>query len=474
MKEIDVEVVVLGSGPGGYTAAFRAADLLKKSGSVALIERYSTLGGVCLNVGCIPSKALLHLGEVLRASSELNECGFSFKQDSSEVDLEKLRAHKEKIVGKLTGGLSALAKKRKVQVIQGEGKFETPYSLLVQDTDGCQQKINFKKAIIAVGSRVFKLPFLPDDPRIVDSTGALELRFIPKKMLIIGGGIIGMEMASVYASLGAQITIVEMSNQVIPAADADLVAPLLKFAEKEYANIYLKTKVTEVKALKSGLQVTFEGENAPEKAQKYDMVLAAVGRRPNGDQIDLEKAEITLNQRGFIEVNQQRQTSQSHIFAIGDCCGDPMLAHKAVPEGKIAAEVACGEKSAFAPLVIPNVAYTDPEIAWVGKTEKELKADKTPYKKGTFPWAANGRALALGRSEGLTKILFCPKTHQILGAGVVGTHAGDLIGELCLAIEMGCVAEDIALTVHPHPTLIETIAQACEDYEGTITDLMPS
>lgn len=474
MKELEVEIVVLGSGPGGYTAAFRSADLLKKEGKkVALIEKYSTLGGVCLNVGCIPSKALLHVGEVMRESEHLADFGINLGSSKKKIDLDKLRQHKDSVVKQLTGGLTALSKKRKVEVIRGVGKFETSHSLIV-DQNGETMRVKFKKAIIAVGSRVIKLPFLPDDDRIVDSTGALELRFIPKKMLIIGGGIIGMEMASVYASLGAEITIVEMGDQVMPAADKDLVQPLLKFCKNEYKHIYLKTRVTGVKAQKNGLLVSFDGDQAPDKEQKYDMILSAVGRRPNGDQVDIENSGIALNQRGFIEVNQQMQTSVPHIFAIGDCCGDPMLAHKAVPEGKVAAEVACGHKSAFTPLVIPSVAYTDPEVAWVGKTEKELKEQGIEYKKGVFPWAANGRSLALGRNEGLTKIMFCPKTNKIHGAGIVGSHAGDLIGEIGLAIEMGCVAEDIALTVHPHPTLIETVAQACEAYEGTITDLMPS
>ena len=474
MKELDVEVVVLGSGPGGYTAAFRAADLLKKEKKkVALIERYSSLGGVCLNVGCIPSKALLHVGEVLRSAEHMSDFGVSLGNNKKSIDLDKLRSHKDGVINQLVGGLSALAKKRKVEVIEGVGSFESQNSIVV-DTGGDKVKVNFKKAIISVGSRVIELPFLPKDDRIVDSTGALELRFIPKKMLIIGGGIIGMEMASVYASLGSKITIVEMGDQVIPAADKDMVQPLLKFCKDEYEHVYLKTRVTGVKAQKSGLVVSFEGEQAPSSEQKYDMILSAVGRRPNGDQINLDAAGIAMNERGFIEVNQQMQTSVPHIFAIGDCCGDPMLAHKAVPEGKVAAEVACGHKAAFTPLVIPSVAYTDPEIAWVGKTEKELKAEGIKYKKGAFPWAANGRSLALGRNEGLTKILFCPDSDKLLGAGIVGSHAGDLIGELGLAIEMGCVAEDISLTVHPHPTLIETVAQACEAYEGTITDLMPS
>lgn len=474
MKEKDVEVLVLGSGPGGYTAAFRAADLLKKEKkSVALVERYPTLGGVCLNVGCIPSKTLLHVGEVMRSSQELSDYGIESSKTNKNVNLDKLRQHKDKVVGQLTGGLNALAKKRKVDVIQGVARFDGPHSVIVEQ-EGQSLKVYFQKVIIAVGSRVIKLPFLPDDPRIVDSTGALELRFIPKKMLIIGGGIIGMEMASVYSALGSKITVVEMGPQIMPAADSDLVQSLMKYCSKHYENIFINTKVTDVKAQKTGLVVDFEGSMAPFEPQKYDMILSCVGRRPNGDQINCESAGLSLDRQGFFEVNQQQQTHIPHIFAIGDCAGNPMLAHKAVPEGKVAAEVACGHKAAFAPLVIPNVAYTDPEVAWVGKTEKELKEANVEFKKGVFPWAASGRSLALGRNEGLTKILFCPKTDKLLGAGIVGTHAGDLIGEIALAIEMGCVAEDISLTVHPHPTLVETIAQACESYQGVITDLMPN
>jgi dihydrolipoamide dehydrogenase len=471
MKELNVEIAVLGSGPGGYTAAFRAADLLKKPGQVALIERYPDLGGVCLNIGCIPSKTLLHVSETIRSTEKLKTKGLSW--DNPVIDLAQLRAHKKAVVGQLTSGLSALAKARQVNVLQGTGILNDPHSLIVTPRDGEPTKIIFKKLILAVGSRPIKLPFLPTDSRIVDSTGALNLPFIPKKMLVIGGGIIGMEMASIYSALGSKITIVELGSQLIPSADEDIVKPLVKFAQQHYESILMQTKVKNVIAKKEGLLVSFEGVDAPKESVNYDMILSAVGRRPNGDLIGLEKAGLSLNQRGFIEVDDQQRTVIEHIFAIGDCASDPMLAHKAIPEGKVAAEVACGLPSAFLGRLISSVAYTDPEIAWVGQTERQLKKDNIPYEKSVFPWAANGRSLALGRQDGLTKLLFDPKTKHILGAGIAGPHAGDLIAEITLAIEMGCVAEDLALTIHPHPTLSETIAQSCEAFEGTITDLMP-
>ncbi len=468
MKEINVEIVVLGSGPGGYTAAFRAADLLQEPEKVALIERYDSLGGVCLNVGCIPSKALLNVAETIRYAQHLEGKGVEWGPPKFNID--HLRDHKNKVIKQLTTGLDFLASSRKILSLKGTAKFLTPFSLeLIQNDE--RKIINFKKAIIAVGSRVVKLPFLPTHPRIVDSTGALELPFIPQRMLIIGGGIIGLEMASIYSALGSKITIVEMGAQLIPAADADIVSPLLKFAKKNYEQILFNTKVSKAIPDADGVDIYFNDSKEPER---FDLVLAAVGRIPNADQIQIEKANIELTEKGFIKVNNECQTNQTHIYAIGDCVGQPMLAHKAIPEGKVAAENSCGHKSIFAPRCIPSVAYTDPEVAWVGATEKELIQGKVAYEKAIFPWAASGRALAMGSQDGLTKILFHPENHHILGAGICGPHAGDLISEVALAIEMGCVAEDLALTIHPHPTLSETIAQACEAFEGTITDLMPT
>lgn len=462
---IQTEVVVLGSGPGGYSAAFRAADLGKK---VTLIERYDVIGGVCLNVGCIPSKALLHGAKVIDEAKEMSEYGIDFGKP--KIDLSKLRNWKNKVVSRLTGGLAMLAKQRKVTVINGTGLFVSPNEIEVTGKEG-KQTIRFENAIVAVGSRTVKLPFIPEDPRILDSTSALELEQTDCRMLVIGGGIIGLEMATVYHALGAKISVVELMDQIIPGADRDVVMPLQKRIEKRYEKIMLKTKVTKVEAKKDGLYVTFEGENAPDKPEKYDRILVAVGRRPNSDKIDAQKAGLKINDRGFIEVDKQMRTNVPNIYAIGDVVGNPMLAHKAVPEGRLAAEVICGKKHYFDPACIPSVAYTDPEVAWVGVTENEAKAKGLQYGKGVFPWAASGRSLSMGRDEGLTKLIFDEKTHRIIGAGIIGPNAGELISEMALAIEMGCDAEDIALTIHPHPTLSESIMMASEIYEGTITDL---
>lgn len=464
MSEIKTEVVVLGSGPGGYTAAFRAADLGKK---VTLIERYETLGGVCLNVGCIPSKALLHAAKVIDEANFMADHGIKFGKPS--IDLDKLRTWKDSVVKRLTTGLKALAKQRKVEVIQGEGKFTGSHQITVENAQG-KQVINFENAIIAAGSQPVRLPFLPEDPRIIDSTGALELKAIDGEMLVLGGGIIGMEMATVYHALGAKISVVEFMDMLMPGADKDIVMPLYKRVSKHY-NIMLKTKVTKVEAKKDGLWVTFEGEQAPEKPVRYDRILAAVGRRPNGKLIGAEAAGINVDERGFIAVDKQLRTNVPHIFAIGDIVGNPMLAHKASNEGRVAAEVIAGKKHYFDPLCIPSVAYTDPEVAWVGMTETEAKAKGINYGKGVFPWAASGRSLGQGRDEGMTKLLFNTDTHRVIGAGIVGPNAGELIAELGLAIEMGCDAEDIALTIHAHPTLSETVAMAAEVFEGTVTDL---
>jgi len=465
MNELHAEVVVLGSGPGGYTAAFRAADLGKK---VILIERYESLGGVCLNVGCIPSKALLHAAKVLDEAHEMSEFGIDFGKP--KIDTKKLRDWKNKIVGKLTGGLKMLSKQRKVEVLQGVGKFISNKQIEVETKTG-KQVVSFDNAIIAAGSRPVKLPFLPEDPRIMDSTGALELEETKCRMLVIGGGIIGLEMATVYQALGAEITVVELMDQIIPGADKDIVTPLFKRISKRYQNIFLKTKVTKVEAKKDGLWVTFEGENAPSKPEKFDRILSAVGRRSNSDLIGADKAGIKVDERGFITVDKQQRTNVPTIYAIGDIAGMPMLAHKAIPEGRVAAEVIAGKKHYFDPKCIPSVAYTDPEVAWVGITENEAKAKGIKYGKGVFPWAASGRALSIGRDEGLTKLLIDETTHRVIGAGIVGPNAGELMGEIALAIEMGCDVEDISLTIHPHPTLSETIPMAAEIFEGTITDL---
>ena len=466
--DIQCEVLVLGSGPGGYTAAFRAADLGKK---VAMVERYSNIGGVCLNVGCIPSKALLHMSVVLNETKEMGAHGITFAEP--QIDIDKIRAFKDGVINKLTGGLSGLAKARKVEVVTGYGKFTSGNTVAVEADDGTIKTIAFEKAIIAAGSRVVKLPFIPhDDPRVMDSTGALALEEIPKRLLVIGGGIIGLEMAQVYDSLGSKITVVELGDTIIPGADKDISKPLLKRIKKKYENVFLKSKVTNVEAKEEGLLVTFEGKDCPE-TDLFDRVLVAVGRAANGKLIDAEKAGVAVNDWGFIEVNERQETNVDNIYAIGDIVGQPMLAHKAVHEGKVAAEVINGMPSAFTPMSIPSVAYTDPEVAWAGKTEEELKAEGIEYEKGAFPWAASGRSLSIGRDEGLTKAMFCAKTHRLLGCGMVGPNAGELIAEAMLAIEMGADMQDIGLTIHPHPTLSETLCFAAEMAEGTITDLMP-
>jgi len=458
------EVVVLGAGPGGYTAAFRAADLGKKT---ILIERYPTLGGVCLNVGCIPSKALLHTAAVIEETRGMAEHGLSF--GDPRIDLDKLRDWKDSVVGKLTKGLAGLAKQRKVEVVQGWASFAGPNELVV-DTDDGEVTVAFDQAIIAAGSQSMSLPGFPEHPCIIDSTGALALRDIPERMLIVGGGIIGLEMATVYSALGSNITVVELTPGLLPGVDPDLVKPLQRRIGKNYQNIYLDTRVTSLDPHDDGVDVTFEGKKAPD-SDTFDTVLMAVGRKPNGHEIGADLAGVHVSERGFIEVDSQQRTNVGHIFAIGDIVGQPMLAHKATHEGKVAAEVCAGMKSHFDARVIPNVAYTDPEVAWVGVTETEAKTRGLDYGKGVFPWAASGRALGLGRDEGLTKLLFDNASKRVIGAGIVGPHAGDLIAEAALAIEMGCEAEDIGLTVHPHPTLSETIAFSAEAYEGTITDL---
>lgn len=463
---MQTEIVVIGSGPGGYTAAFRAADLGKK---VILVEQHDTLGGVCLNVGCIPSKALLHAAKVIDDADEMKNHGVQFGKP--KIDTHKLREWKNSVVAKLTGGVKLLAKTRKVDVVTGFAKFKSDHEIEVTKQDGKKETIQFKDAIIAVGSRPVKLPHLPDDPRIMDSTGALELHDVDCKMLVIGGGIIGLEMATVYHTLGAEVTVVELMDQIIPGADADVIMPLYKRIKSKYKNIYLKTKVTKVEAKKDGLYVTFEGDHAPAQAEKFDRILCAVGRRPNGDQMDAVKAGIHVDERGFIPVDKQMRTNVPHIYAIGDVVGNPMLAHKAMPEARIAAEVIAGFKHFFDPRCIASVAYTDPEVAWVGVTENEAKAKGIQYGKGVFPWAASGRSLSIGRSDGLTKLIIDESTHRVIGAGIVGTNAGELIAEVALAIEMGCDVEDVALTIHPHPTLSETVMLAAEVFEGTITDL---
>ena len=467
VAEIRTQVVVLGAGPGGYTAAFRAADLGK---DVVLIERYPSLGGVCLNVGCIPSKALLHTAEVINEVAELEQMGVRYTKP--KIDLDQMRAGKDKVVGKLTGGLAALAKQRKVRVVQGVARFESPHLLGVQTGDG-QTRVEFEHCIIACGSSAVKIPGFPnDDPRLIDSTGALQLADVPKRMLIIGGGIIGLEMATVYATLGAAVDIVELQDGLIPGCDRDLVKPLQKRLAKQVANIYLSTKVVEIKAEKKGLTARFEGSGAP-SSETYDRILVAVGRSPNGRQINAAAAGVDVDERGFIAVDQHMRTNVPHIYAIGDVVGNPMLAHKAVHEGKVAAEVIAGLPALFDPMAIPSVAYTDPEVAWMGLTETEAKAKGIAYEKGVFPWAASGRALGIHREEGMTKLLFDPVNKRILGAGIVGRNAGELIGETVLALEMGADAEDIGLTIHPHPTLNETVCFAAEMAEGTITDLIP-
>ncbi len=465
--DVTCEMLVLGAGPGGYTAAFRAADLGMQT---VLIERWSTLGGVCLNVGCIPSKALLHAAKVLDESEEVNEIGIEFKKP--KVDIDKLRGWKEKIVARLTGGLSGLAKQRKVQVLSGVGKFLDPNHVEVIAEDGKKTVVKFNNAVIAAGSEAVHLPFIPEDPRVIDSTGALELADVPKRMLVIGGGIIGLEMATVYSALGSKITVVEMLPNLVAGADKDIVKPYTNRIKKKYEDILMETRVTAVEATKAGMKVTFEGKQAPEKPQVYDRVLVAVGRTPNGKLIGAENAGVAVDKSGFVQVvDSQMRTTQPHIFAIGDIIGQPMLAHKAVHEGKTAAEAASGLPSHFDARVIPSVAYTDPEIAWVGVTEEEAKAKGLKYGKGVFPWAASGRALSIGREEGMTKLIFDEANERVIGAGIVGVNAGELIAEVAHAIEMGSNAADIGLTVHPHPTLSETVAMAAEMFEGTITDL---
>lgn len=462
------EVLVLGAGPGGYTAAFRAADLGKKT---VLVERYADLGGVCLNVGCIPSKALLHTAAIINEAEEISHMGVSFSK--AKIDLDKMRAGKDKVVKKLTGGLGALAKQRKVEVITGVGEFSGPNSLKVTTAEG-EVTVAFDHCIIACGSTPVQIPSFPnDDERLIDSTGALALQDIPKKMLVIGGGIIGLEMATVYSALGTEIDIVELQPGLIPGCDRDLVRPLQKRLEGKVNSIMLQTSVTQINAQKNGLKVSFDGKNAPEKDKVYDKVLVAVGRSPNGNKINAAAAGVNVDERGFIAVDEHMRTNVEHIFAIGDVVGNPMLAHKATHEAKVAAEVIAGEKSIFDPLTIPSVAYTDPEVAWMGLTETEAKEKGIDYEKGAFPWAASGRALGVGREEGMTKLLFDPQTKRILGAGIVGVNAGELIGEAVLALEMGADMEDIGLTIHPHPTLNETICFAAEMAEGSITDLMP-
>ncbi len=464
-SDVHAGLLVLGSGPGGYTAAFRAADL---GLDVVLVERWPQLGGVCLNVGCIPSKALLHAARVIEETAEMAEHGIAF--GAPAIDLDRLRAWKDGVVGQLTSGLDGLAGKRKVRVVRGTGRFVSPNELSVEH-EGQQSRVSFDQCVIAAGSEPVALAGLPDDPRIIDSTGALALETLPESMLVIGGGIIGLEMATVYEALGVNVSVVELTKTLIPQADRDLVRPLQKRLTERYEAIMLGTKVVDVSADEAGLTVTFEGEQAPAKPQRYDRVLTAVGRRANGDLIGAEKAGIDVGERGLISVDKQMRTNVSHIFAIGDIVGEPMLAHKATHEGKVAAEVAAGQKTHFDARVIPSVAYTDPEVAWVGLTEAQAKADGIDYEKGVFPWAASGRSLSLGRSEGSTKLLFDPESGHLLGAGIVGTNAGDLIAEAALAIEMGCDAADIGLTIHPHPTLAETLAFAAEVAEGTITDL---
>lgn len=462
----EYDVAVLGSGPGGYTAAFRAADLGLK---VALVERYTTIGGVCLNVGCIPSKALLHTAKVITDAEDTASHGVSFTQP--KIDLEQLRNWKSnKVVKKLTMGLSQMAKQREVEVIEGEGKFSSPNQIIVNLKDGTKKTIGFKSAIIAAGSQSSKIPNTPDDERIMDSTGALELRDIPKKLLIIGGGIIGLEMGTVYDALGSEVSVVELSDGLIQGCDRDIVKPLHRRMEKRFENIWLKTKVTNIETIKEGVVVHFEGDDAPEKLT-FDRVLVAVGRKPNGHKIDAEKAGVKVDEHGFIDVNKQMKTNVDHIYAIGDIVGQPMLAHKATHEGKVAAEVIAGEKVEFQAMTIPSVAYTDPEIAWAGITEDEAKSKEIEIEKAVFPWAASGRAISTNRTEGMTKLIFDKKTNRIIGAGIVGTNAGELIAETVLSIEMGADAHDIGLSIHPHPTLSESVAMASEIKEGSITDL---
>ena len=474
--DVECEMLVLGAGPGGYSAAFRSADLGMKT---VLVERYPTLGGVCLNVGCIPSKALLHTAAVMDEAKAMAQHGIEF--GPPRVDIDKLRSFKAGVVKKLTGGLAGMAKARKVEVVRGVGRFLDPNHLEIaltegkgQDKTGAKKIVRFQKAIIAAGSQAVKLPFMPDDPRVVDSTGALELPGVPKRMLVVGAGIIGLEMATVYSTLGTRIDVVEMLDNMMLGADRDLVKVWEKINAPRFDNIMLKTKTVAAEATPKGIRVGFEGDKAPKEPQVYDLVLLAVGRSPNGKKIDADKAGVAVTDRGFIPVDNQMRTNVPHIFAIGDIVGQPMLAHKAVHEAHVAAEVAAGHKVYFDARQIPSVAYTDPEVAWAGKTEEQCKAEGIQYGKAVFPWAASGRAIANGRDEGFTKLLFDEATHRCIGGGIVGTHAGDLIGEVCLAVEMGCDPVDIGKTIHPHPTLCESIGMAAEVFEGVCTDLPPA
>ncbi|RUO23689.1 dihydrolipoyl dehydrogenase [Aliidiomarina iranensis] len=464
-NEIKTQVVVLGGGPGGYSAAFRAADLGLE---VVIVERYNVLGGVCLNVGCIPSKALLHLAKHIDDAKHLGDAGVAFGEP--KIDLDKIRAHKEKVISQLTNGLGQMSKMRKVKVVTGTGEFTGANELKVSGDE--ETVIKFDNAIIAAGSTPVELPFIPhDDERIWDSTDALEMPFIPKKMLLLGGGIIGLEMGCVYSALGSKLDVVEFMDQLIPAADKDLIKVFTKKMQSKFDNIMLETKVTKVEAKKDGIHVTFEGKNAPEKPVKYDAVLVAVGRTPNGGKVGADKAGVNVTDKGFIEVDKQMRTNVDNIFAIGDLVGQPMLAHKAVHEGHVAAEVISGKKHFFDPKVIPSIAYTDPEVAWAGLTEKEAKEQDIAIETAVFPWSASGRAIASGATDGFTKLIFDKESHRILGGAIVGSHAGELLGEICLAIEMGADAEDIALTVHAHPTLHESVGLAAEVMEGSITDM---
>lgn len=465
-NEIKTKVVVLGAGPAGYSAAFRAADL---GLDTIIVERFSTLGGVCLNVGCIPSKALLHVAKVIEEAKAVAAHGVVFGEP--KIDLDKLRGFKEKVIGQLTGGLGGMSKMRKVNVVNGLGKFTSPNTLEVTAEDGTVTVVTFEQAIIAAGSRPIKLPFIPhEDPRIWDSTDALELKEVPGKMLVMGGGIIGLEMGTVFASLGSKIDVVEMFDQVIPAADKDVIRVFTKKIKDKF-NLMLETKVTAVEAKEDGIYVTMEGKKAPAEPVRYDVVLVAIGRTPNGKLLEAEKAGVAVDERGFINVDKQLRTNVPHIYAIGDIVGQPMLAHKGVHEGHVAAEVISGLKHYFDPKVIPSIAYTDPEVAWVGLTEKEAKEQGIAYETATFPWAASGRAIASDCSEGMTKLIFDKETHRVIGGAIVGVNGGELLGEIGLAIEMGCDAEDLALTIHAHPTLHESVGLAAEMYEGSITDL---
>jgi dihydrolipoamide dehydrogenase len=474
--DLSCRMLVLGAGPGGYSAAFRAADL---GLDTVLVERYATLGGVCLNVGCIPSKALLHTAAIVDEARALGAHGIAFGEPA--IDLDALRAWKDKVVGKLTGGLAGMAKARKVRVVRGVGRFLDPHHLEVEATEGAgqartgaKQVIRFEQAIVAAGSQAARLPFLPDDPRVVDSTGALRLQAVPKRMLVIGGGIIGLEMGTVYSTLGARLDVVEMLDGLMQGADRDLVRVWQKHNARRFDRVMTKTRTTRAEATPEGIRVWFEGENAPPEPQVYDLVLSAVGRSPNGARIGLERAGVAVTERGFVPVDSQMRTNVPHVFAIGDVVGQPMLAHKAVHEGHVAAEAAAGEKSHFDARVIPSVAYTDPEVAWVGLTEEEAAKQGVKLGKAVFPWAASGRAIANGRDEGFTKLLFDETSHRVVGGAIVGTNAGDMIGEVALAIEMGADATDVGRTIHPHPTLGESIGMAAEVFEGVCTDLMPA